>query len=110
MTKLVFSIPIMELCGKTTKMSICATLCYNNIAFKAKTFKSSITLKEGDTYNLQVAKNILQTLCENKAYIWAKEIAKKVIPDEQKIVNDFIDFRNKCDEIIKHNVDYLVNI
>lgn len=110
MTKLVFSNPIMELCGKTTKMSICATLCYNKIPFKAKTFKSSITLKEGDTYNLQVAKNILQTLCESKAYIWAKTIAKKVIPDEQKVVNDFIYFRDKCDKVIHHNIDYLKNI
>lgn len=107
MIKVVFDNPVIVIKGKTTEMKMYATLRFNGAVGYIKMFKSTIKLKDGDKYDLQKAKTILQTLCEAKAYIWAKQKAIKMRDDERKILNDLDAFIEKSNHIIHHDIEYL---
>ena len=107
MIKVVFGNPIIFIEGKTTKMKMCAQLKFNGAVGYTKIFKSTIKLKDNDKYDLQKAKTILQTLCEAKAYVWARDKATKMRNEERKILNDLDNFIEKSSHIIHHYIEFL---
>lgn len=105
--KLYFGNPIITLENTKTSMSIRAIIKYGKWSFYCKDFYKSITLNKKDKYDLNKAKNILQTSLEQKAYIWAKKIIDKVIVNEQNYLNSLKAFSEKATHIIEHDADYI---
>lgn len=110
MIKVKFSNPTIVLNGKETIMTITALLRWDKLICYTKRFTHKITLKNGDKYDLNKAKNILQTYIEQRAYLWAKKVIDKQIEKEQIIINDLKSFSEKAIHIIEHDSDYLNNI
>lgn len=105
--KLKFSNPLILLEGNKTSMQIVASLEYNKKSINSKTFAKSITLHEKDKYDLNKAKNILQTSIEQLAYLWAKKIIDKEVEVEKEILNDLNGFSEKATHIIEHDGSYI---
>jgi len=107
MIKLKFSNPIIKINGKETIMIIGCQLCIGNFLLNSKKFTHKITLKENDVYDLNKAKDILQAIIEQKAYIWAKKFIDKQIISFEKIIKIRKSFSEKADHIIKHDETYI---
>ena len=107
MIKLKFSNPIIKLNDKETIMRIECQLCIENIIIKDKIFNHKITLKKNDVYDLNKAKDILQAIIEQKAYVWAKKIIDREIEKEKCILDTMFTFSEKADHIIKHDETYI---
>jgi len=107
MIKLKFSNPIIKLKDKETIMRIKCQLCIENIIIKDKIFTHKITLKENDVYDLNKAKDILQAIIEQKAYIWAKKDVDKQILTFKRILKVRESFSEKATRIIEHDGDYI---
>ncbi len=107
MIKLKFLNPIIKTNDKKTIMSIKCYLCFENIPLSYKKFIHKVTLKENDVYDLNKAKNILQAIIEQKAYIWAKKHIDKQILQFEEILKVRKSFSEKADHIIKHDETYI---
>jgi len=105
--KLNFNNPVIFLEGNKTSMSIRATLKYGENDFYYKDFNKSIILHKKDKYDLNKAKNILQALLEQKAYLWAKKMIDKEIEKEKHTLNSMLEFSEKATHIIEHDATYI---
>lgn len=105
--KLKFGNPVITLDGVITTMVMHAILSYDNKYIKSKVFRHKITLRKEDKYDLNKAKNILQTIIEQKAYIWAKKFIDKEMDKERAILNEMKMFFTKAKHIIIHDNEYL---
>ncbi len=110
MIKLKFSNPAIKLNGKETIMVIRCQLCIANIPLCYKKFTHKVTLKENDIYDSNKAKDILQAIIEQKAYIWAKKYIDNQILEFEEILKVRKSFSEKADHIIKHDADYINNL
>lgn len=107
MIKLKFSNPTITINGKETIMTITCRLCIANISFAGKIFTHKITLKNNDVYDLNKAKNILQAIIEQKAYIWAKKYIDNQILKFEEIIEVRKAFSEKATRIIEHDNNYI---
>lgn len=105
--KLKFNAPVIILEDNKTSMSIRATLIYNKEAIKLKEFDKTITLHKEDKYDLNKAKNILQTSLEQEAYIWAKKCIDDAIKNLENRLKSLNEFSEKATRIIEHDGDYI---
>lgn len=107
MIKVKFTNPIIRLKGKTTIMSMTCKILIDTSIYKEKIFISKITLKDGDKYDLNKARTILQTTIEQKGYKWAYDIINKKRKIFYEDYSECDDFCTKATHIINHDKEYL---
>lgn len=107
MIKIKFTLPIIELNGKTTTMSMRCRILIGTSIYKEKVFTNKITLKDGDKYDLNKARTILQTIIERKGYEWAYDIINKQRKIFYENYSECDDFCTKATHIIDHDEKYL---
>lgn len=100
--------------GIVSKGKVIATIKYftgkewDNIGFKE--FKTKVTYKSGDKFNLNKAYQIIKAKLEKDAYKWAASEAQKEINNINKEYRHLKDFVDKANHIIVHNTGYIVEL
>ena len=107
MIKIKFTLPIIKLNGKTTTMAMTCQILSGTSIYKEKRFINKVTLKDGDKYDLNKARTILQTIIERKGYEWAYDIINKQRKVFYENYSECDDFCTKATHIIDHDEKYL---
>lgn len=107
MIKIKFTLPLIELNGKTTTMSMRCRILIGKSFYKEKRFTNKVTLKDGDKYDLNKARTILQTIIERKGYKWAYDIINRQRKVFYENYSECDDFCTKATHIIDHDEKYL---
>ena len=75
-----------------------------------KKFKTKVSYKPGDKYNLDKAYQIIKAKLEQYAYKWAANEAQKEINNINKEYRYLKDFVDKANHIVVHNTGYIVEL
>lgn len=105
--KLSFNKVIWHIEDKITTCTITSTLKSNHYAPRMFLFKKDTICKKDDAFDANKGAKIALAKTELKAYKVAKKFAKKEYNKKLKELNELLDFINKSDRCIKHNIDYI---
>lgn len=75
-----------------------------------KKFKTKVSYKPGDKYNLDKAYQIIKAKLEQNAYKWAANEAQKEINNINKEYRYLKDFIDKANNVTLHNHKYICDL